>query len=112
MGNEINTVIDNLCEKLGVTIDSLVPEFAKYNVAMFACGICICIAVIIIIQIFFQKLKKTEDYEFDSTPYIIGNAALTIVAAIVLVCLAVQLVGWLASPTAATIGKLMAVVVH
>lgn len=33
MSNEINDVVNNICEKLGTTTDMVIPEFARYMVA-------------------------------------------------------------------------------
>ena len=45
MNNEVNEVINNICDKLDTTIEKIVPEFAKYmivtNIKDFIIGIVI-----------------------------------------------------------------------
>ena len=31
--NDVNTIIDNICSKLGTTVEMVVPEYAKYMIA-------------------------------------------------------------------------------
>ena len=31
LGTELNSIIDNICAKLGTTVDALVPELCKYK---------------------------------------------------------------------------------
>ena len=58
--NDINSIIDNLCEKLGTTANKLIPEMAGYQIArhsiwMFVSLIFIGIAIGFIIKLLWMK---------------------------------------------------------
>lgn len=56
MGNEVNLVINNLCDKFGVTVDYLLPKISHYMFVMSLAGtigcsflFVICVAIIAVI---------------------------------------------------------------
>ena len=58
MAEEVNVIINNLCTKFGTTIQNLVPEMARLNIAEGITTIIICVIV-------FICLYKPEDIPFD-----------------------------------------------
>lgn len=106
MGNEINVVIDNLCNKLGTTVENLIPELARYHITMQIMGIVLCVVVIFVGVGLYHKGIKTDDFYADDWLIAIG-IFLAVVATFVAIILVVQLTGWIASPTAAGISKLI-----
>lgn len=106
MGNEINIVIDNLCDKFGTTVENLIPELARHHIAMQIMGIVICAVVIFVGVGLYHKGIKTDDFYADDWLIAIG-IFLAVVATFVAFILVVLLTGWIASPTAAGISSLM-----
>ena len=106
MGNEINVVIDNLCNKLGTTVENLIPELARYHIAMQIVGIVICVVAIFVGVGLYHKGMKADDFYADDW-LVAGGIFLGAVAAFTAIILVVLLTGWIASPTAAGISKLI-----
>lgn len=68
ISNEINAVIDNLCGKLGVAKDVLVPEmarmcFTRYLVNSIFCFVLLVIAAVIIYRCVKFHGNKKSDWE-------------------------------------------------
>lgn len=106
MGTEINIVIDNLCNKLGTTVENLIPELARYHIVMDMVGIAMCVAMIIGGSIMLRKAMGTNDCYFEDIFWSIGIVFI-VIAAIGVVVLIAFLAGWLASPTAAAVKELI-----
>ena len=104
MGEEINIIIDNLCNKFGTTIQTLVPEIAKMRIAEDIVSIVICIILLIILYKIIKKvweyIKKTDDDMIPAIliPFLPFGIIFTIFCVIV-----IDLVGWGVSPMAKTI---------
>ena len=102
MGNEINEVINVLCEKLGTTGQYLVPELAKINIAE-----CIILGIIsliiIIVSIYFLpkvwKYDNNKEYRF----WIIIPITLIVAFSVAFMVALIDAIGWIISPTAKTI---------
>ena len=110
--NEINIVIDNLCEKLGTTVEYLIPEITKVNTVSAIYGIVIFgIFTVISVLIFRYSWKKyhAEDCYDDLGPILgMATAVMTGVITISLMLSNVgELIKWISSPTAMAISKLM-----
>ena len=101
---EINAVIDNLCEKLGTTASKLLPEIAKMKTAESIVTTVIIACITVLVTIFMAySFKKNVAKQWDSETW----AGLFIVSCIaeffVVVIFSraiIDLTGWLASPTA------------
>lgn len=101
---EINAVIDNLCEKLGTTASKLLPEIAKMKTAECIVTTVIMACITMLATIFMAySFKKNVAEQWDSEAW----AALFIVSCIAELFVVVifswaiiDLAGWLASPTA------------
>lgn len=105
--NEVNAVIDNLADKLGLAAGNaaqLVPEFAKYRIAtdavwLLAFGLIVAVCAALIIW----AARRDPDLGGDADlVYIVCGIIGAICAVMFLVRLS-DLVGWLASPQAATV---------
>lgn len=132
MGNEVNEVINNICEKLGYAAKEITPEMAHYMIArcfvvLGACLIGLIIVVIIClltVRIYGNaKRRYFKEYEiwderngsWSCRPkrpdivddgYIFGLASAGIIfltSSIVALERGIELAGWLASPKAAMV---------
>ena len=115
MGEEVNIIIDNLCAKFGTTLQNLVPEMARMNIAEDIVIIIICAIVSIIMYKIFKKgwkWYKEEDY-YDKEGYALMMICAIIVGVIFVIILSysiVNLTGWIASPTAKTVQTVISMI--
>lgn len=107
MDNEINAVINNLCEKLGTTAYALIPEIAKRETAQLAAAVLIELMVFIVCLSWLPRAwrydhREDKDWSEDSMwtllPGIVGLFAFIALATSI-----TSLVGWIASPTASAV---------
>ena len=115
MGEEINIIIDNLCTKFGTTLQNLIPEMAKVNIAEDIVTIIICAIVSIVMYKIFKKGWKCcqEEDVYDKGEYIFMVTCAIVIGAIfgiILSCSIVDLTGWIASPTAKTIREIVSMI--
>lgn len=103
MGVEVNEVINNICDKLGILASELIPELGKMKVAELgsACGIAIVILLVAVTTLVagMKKHKKNWLDETGDTLMIFGGL-LTIIGLIALILIIPEFVGWLVSPKA------------
>ena len=59
--NDINSVIDNLCNKLNTTSECLIPEYAKMHITSAWFWIVICAIVILISIICIIYIAKSDE---------------------------------------------------
>lgn len=115
MGEEVNIIIDNLCAKFGTTLQNLIPEMARMNIAEDIVVIIICAIVSIVMYKIFKKGWKCyqeEDY-YDKEEYIFMMICAIIVGVIFVIILSfsiVNLTGWIASPTAKTVQTVISMI--
>ena len=112
MGNEINIIIDNLCQKLGTSATFLIPELAKKEIVENI--------IIIIITALFSKcmieiiarITKWAKEEDDCDLYIfnIFPGVALVIAFSTFAFSAVDLAGWIASPTAKAIEQIASMI--
>ena len=113
ISNNVNSIINNLCDKLGTTVDYLIPEMAKYYITRHTVGVIISIIIIIILCIFLTiiyKSMKNGDIDYDIPDYLFLFGIATIVEFIpffIFVYNLTELSGYLASPTAAVIKEIL-----
>lgn len=106
MGNEVNEVINNICDKLGILANELIPEMGKMKVAEL--GVLVGFSVIMllvagIIAILYRKRLKADDLSDEAEILMIaGMMILSLVAIGNLVINAPDFIGWIASPKAKT----------
>ena len=115
MAEEVNIIIDNLCTKFGTTLQNLIPEMAKANIAEDIVIIIICAIVSIVMYKIFKKgweCYKEEDY-YDKEGYVLMIICAIIIGIIFVIILSysiVNLTGWIASPTAKTIQVIISMI--
>ena len=105
MSEEINAVIDKLCEKLGTTAQCLIPEMAKLGIAEAIVGI-IFSAVILVVGIrLVPKTLKRDDRECSSWSIVL--AVIMVADVVMLWCSVLDLAGWITSPTAKAVKEII-----
>ena len=98
MGEQVNSVIDHLCEKFGTQTEQLLTEIARTRIAELRFGVIVsvviavvCIAVIIYVV---RKSKVDEYYDGDGAMIF---AIVVLAAAVMAACvMGANLVGWIA----------------
>ena len=105
MSEEINSVIDKLCEKLGTTAQCLIPEMAKLGIAEAIVGIIFSALILMVMIHLFPKSLKRDDREYSVWSVIL---TVIIVADVVMLwCSVLDLAGWITSPTAKAIKEII-----
>lgn len=107
LGTELNTVIDNLCNKFGVTVDTLLPELCKFKVYeaigyLYAFGIMTAFALIC----FVGFLIISKKWKLDSIEICFGMSVIFVALMILIGCISYQtyqLVIWKNAPTGAAV---------
>lgn len=105
----VNTIINNLCTKFGTTLQNLIPEMAKANIAENIVTIIIFgILSIVMYKLYkkYSKINEFSDYDFQIILIIVFG----IIFAILLLLSTIDLTGWIASPTAKTVQAIMSMV--
>ena len=125
MDDVVNSVINNIAEKLGITVDYVVPALAKYNIA--ECLIYFIAAIITFILCFLiakatmmilDILKKSKEddkmtnYEYNSNrglTIIIGSIlfGITLIAGLICLFSSLDIVKWIMAPEGATIDYIL-----
>ena len=126
MDNEIvNSVINNIAEKLGITVDYVVPALARYNIA--ECLIYFIAAIITFILCFLitkatkmildiieksYKDEKMSDYYYNNNKSLIiimGSVLFGIALIAGLICLfcSLDIIKWIMAPEGATIAYIL-----
>lgn len=123
--NDVNIIIDNICNKLGTTVEMVVPEYAKYMITSklvtLITGGVITFFVAILMNMMLASLKKRiakyrEKYDSDDwydedwvLPYIFGGIALIFVGIVGTVTLinGLDIIPWIISPQGAFIAEVM-----
>lgn len=123
--NDVNVVIDNICNKLGTTVEVVVPEYTRYMIASKAITLIVGIAITLftaaLMQMLIVSLKKSiakykEKYERDDwwdedwvILYVIGGIALIFVGTFgtAIVVKGLGIIPWIVSPQGAFIADIM-----
>ena len=105
MSEEINAVIEKLCEKIGTSTQFLIPELTKLNIITDIYTIIMCIiiaAVLAAVVVWGIKNRKDEFDTFHEVPAVI--AFICCVAAVMsTIAVGCDLIRWLVSPTASAV---------
>lgn len=126
--NDVNVIIDNICNKLGTTVEAVVPEYTKYMIASklvtLITGVVITFIAAKLTSMMLTSIKKRiaeykEEYDGDDcldlfyedwfVPYIFGSIALIFVGAAGIVTLinGLDIIPWIVSPQGAFIADMM-----
>lgn len=120
--NEVNEVINNICDKIGIGIESakeFVPALAKYEIVHNALwGIIWAVMFVFLLLVFrylyFARKKGLQgDSYFDEDPYIIGMIICGVIAVILLPIACgyfVDMVEWIVSPNVKAINYVLELV--
>lgn len=112
MSEEVNNIINNLCDKLGYAASEITPEMAKYMIAKDVFSAIVCLAIIAVCAVIIAKLlkhyfKKLEENEYYDSPFeiiiSIGCGFAIILTCVALISTGADLVGWIASPKASMV---------
>ena len=110
MTEEINIIINNLCTKFGTTIQNLVPEMARMNIAEGITTIIICAIIFICLYKISVKIwnycKENDDFVFLFIPIFITG----VVSFVFFISSIISSVGWIASPMAKTIKEILSMI--
>jgi len=112
MSEDVNNIINNLCDKLGYAASEITPEMAKYMIAKNVFSIIVCVAIIAVCAVIIAKLLKRYFKEAEENPYydspfeilfsfVCGVAIFAVF--LILVFDGTDLVGWIASPKASMV---------
>lgn len=112
MGNEVNEVINNICDKLGYAASEITPEMARYMIAKdtftvlasaLVCAICVAVAIKMIKVI--RKHKEDDPWSDDTLEGFIcgGCVIVAFISATMLLTYGADLIGWIASPKASMV---------
>lgn len=117
--NEVNEVINNICDKIGIGIENakeFIPALAKYEIVHNALwGIIWAVMFVFLLLVFrylyFARKKGLQgDLYFDEDPYIIGMIICGIIAVILLPISCgyfVDMVEWIVSPNVKAINYVL-----
>jgi hypothetical protein len=123
--NDVNAIIDNICNKLGTTVEAVVPEYAKYmivsKVISLIIGVVIAFFATALINMLLASLrKKIAEYksEYDRDDWwsedwailcIVGYGVIIIIGiiAVAFIVSGLDFIPWLISPQGAFIAEVM-----
>lgn len=111
----VNSIINDICEKLGTTVEYVIPEYAKMKIASSCGSIIVLLVVVAVYLILLQRCKRFyENYDrhtsslyqdglkdFAGFAAFIVGILLSIITALVLSVEIPVLFKFLASPTGA-----------
>ena len=110
MSKEINSVISELCNRLGTSAKLLIPEIAKLRIAESAILLAAFLALLIVSLCLLPKAwkydhKVVNGYRHDLTDscFSVIPAGSAVIGLIGVTVQAIELVEWLVSPTAKAI---------
>ena len=122
--NDVNEIINNICAKLGTTVEKVVPEYAKYkvvsNLQEFLIGVVLAIITTFLTMTMLKMLKKriaeyvdeyghNDWYDEDfAMVYCIGGVFLFgfMLIAIAMIVNGLNFVPWLVSPQGAFVAEI------
>lgn len=110
MANEVNSIIDNLCEKLGTTISDLTPEMARMCIAEnITIIVAIILSALVTIILGFKIIKHKSSSLYNDNDWISIIAGITIGTLIIfsvigiMLCLIIFIpdtIEWIVAPKA------------
>lgn len=108
MGNEINEVINNICDRLGILATELIPEMANMHIAEDIIAIVITlvalVAVIILTVLYSRKNKVNDELEIAICA---GWMLVVIGLALCAFLFVPDLAKWIVSPKACAVDYIM-----
>ncbi len=104
MGEEVNKVIDNVCDKLGILASELIPEMGKMKAAELGsmCGIAVILLLVALAMLVIGTKKNKEGWSETGDTLMILGGFLLVATVIALIVFTPDFIGWLVSPKAKT----------
>lgn len=104
MTNEINSIIDHLCAKLGTTANMLIPELGKLKVAQHG-SIVLLTFIGLLYSTYYMKVAWKYDHKDPHQDSVWFGIPLTVFCSLFLgfIINVYFLVGWIMSPTAMSV---------
>lgn len=109
MGEQVNVVIDHLCEKFGTQTEQLLTEIAKLKIAEFGFGVIVSVLIVIVCIgaiIYIVRKNKVDEYCYGDEIMLIAFLGL-VIALIAALAGGGCLIGWMAAPRAKAILYIM-----
>jgi hypothetical protein len=107
MSDEINAVIEKLCEKLGTSAQFLIPELAKLKIYTSVVIVVIGLVLTMIGLYFLPKAwrydHREDKSEFIDSLWVLAPGSATFVGFVFLTSGVYDLVAWIVSPTASAV---------
>lgn len=117
MSEEVNAIINNLCDKLGTSAKLLIPELARLRIVESAVLLAIFLVILIVGLYFLPKAWKYDhreedgyQYSCDDSVWFLAPCVITFVGFIGTMVHVFELAGWIASPTAKAILEIVRMV--
>jgi hypothetical protein len=107
MSDEINAVIEKLCEKLGTSAQFLIPELAKLKIVnstvMVVIGLFMTVVGVYFLPEAWRYDHREDKDRFDDSMWVLAPGSVTLVGFVVLATGIYALAGWIVSPTASAV---------
>ena len=117
MSEEVNAIINNLCERLGTSAKLLIPELARLRIVESAVMLATFLVILIVSLYFIPKAWKYDhreedgyQYSCDDSVWFLLPCVITFVGFIGMMVHVFELAGWIASPTAKAILEIVRMV--
>lgn len=111
-----NEVINNLCERFGVTSEFLIEEMTRYHLTRSIFGVVVVVVFLIISALIAYKsypivINKNRDYTMDDEDaamwFLVPSVIIFITLTIVFFIIVADIIGYVTSPTAAVIDDIL-----
>jgi hypothetical protein len=107
MSDEINAVIEKLCEKLGTSAQFLIPELAKLKIVnstvMVVIGLFMTVVGVYFLPEAWRYDHREDKDRFDDSFLVLVPGAIVLVGFVFMTTGIYDLAGWIASPTASAV---------
>lgn len=107
MSEEVNEVIEKLCEKLGTSAQFLISEFARLKIVnsavMMLIGLCITVVGIYFLPKAWRYDHREDKDILEDSFWIAAPGTMTFAGFVFLIEGIYNIAGWIASPTANTV---------
>lgn len=103
MNEEISSVIDVLCERLGTSASYIIPEISKIHIIECVVWIVISLIIGIIVVTVMPKTWRYDRNNHGESCWSVIPIATGIIVFLILIVSVIDLTGWIVSPTAKTI---------
>lgn len=114
MSEEINAIINNMCDRLGTSAKLLIPELARLRIVESAVMLASFLVILIVGLYFLPKAWKYDHREdkksCDDSVWFLLPCVITFVGFIGTMVYVFELAGWIASPTAKAILEIVRMV--